>query len=327
MNIKRTGVVLRGVAMGIAEVIPGVSGGTIAFITGIYRTLIDSITAVDIQFIKMVLKGDFHLAAAKINFGFLMSLFFGMVGGLILTVFGVSYLLENYPEPLWGFFFGLILASIPLMLSQLTRRQWSYTLIFILGAVVAYGVTSLSPVPSSTNYFYIYFAGCIAICALVLPGISGSFILLLLGLYSVIVPGFKSFLQSPSTDEFLILAAFGLGCITGLAVISRIVKRAFEKYKNHTLALLSGFMLGSLNKIWPWRNIRKVLDETSGQIVDVSVDAAVLTKLEKYKILFETNVLPQNYSDDPKVLLVILSFIAGLALIYSLSRYELMTGE
>ena len=325
-EISKIGIALRGMAMGIAEVIPGVSGGTIAFISGIYKTLLDSISAVDFSLIGLVFKGDFKSAFAKINIGFLLPLMVGMGIGLVMAVFGVSYLLAYYPEPLWAFFFGLILASIPYMLKQMSQRNISLTFIFLVGTMAAYMLTSLSPVSASGNMLYIYFAGAIAICALVLPGISGSFILLLLGLYSLIIPTFKSFLQSPESGEFLLLAVFGLGCITGLAFISRLVSRAFEKYNNQTLALLSGFMLGSLNKIWPWRNIQSVLEKSSGNILPYEGDvaSAFAQDPDAFKIMTEQNVFPSTstYLGDDHFIMVIISVIAGCGVRYWLSSVQ-----
>lgn len=324
MKISKIGIILRGMAMGVAEVIPGVSGGTIAFISGIYETLLESIRSVDIEFFSLLLKGEFKKAFTKINIGFLLNLVIGMGVGLVVSVFTISYLLENYPEPLWAFFFGLILASVPFMLRQVKDRNIKTLLIFLIGAVVAYMITSLNPVVGITNYAYIFFAGAIAICALVLPGISGSFILLLLGLYSLIIPTLKSFLKSPDMSGFIILAVFGMGCIVGLALISRLVSKAFKKYHDGTLALLSGFMLGSLNKIWPWRNVQTIVEKETGNpiLLNESNYHLLSENSDNYKILTESNVLPDAYMSDPRTILVVIAVIVGIITIQALSHYQ-----
>jgi len=326
MNFSKVGLMLRGMTMGIAEIIPGVSGGTIAFITGIYQTLLDSIKAIDHNLIGLLFKFRFREIWTKINGNFLLWLFSGMVGGIFVGVFGVSYLLENYPEVLWALFFGLILASVPLMLSQMTEWKATSIVLFILGAIIAYGVTSLSPSQGSTNCAYVFIAGVIAISALVLPGISGSFMLLLMGLYTTIIPTLKSFLKSPELSEFILLAVFGLGCLTGLMVFSRIISAAFARYQNATIALLSGFMLGSLNKIWPWRNPTRLLDKESTNFIDITsanVGNYDLLK-DSIKIVKEKNVFPGEYFFEARTIPVILAFFMGLLAIYLLHKSGVM---
>ena len=311
-------------AMGIAEVIPGVSGGTIAFITGIYKTLIDTIKAIDASLIQAVFKFRLREIWDRLNGGFLLWLIMGMLGGILLGVFGVSYLLESFPEVLWAFFFGLILASIPFMLSQLNGRRATDIIFFVVGAVIAFGITSLAPTEGSLNYGYVFMAGAIAISALVLPGISGSFMLLIMGLYTTIIPTLKGFLQSPEISEFVLLAVFGLGCLTGLAVFSRLISAAFEKYYNPTVALLSGFMLGSLNKIWPWRNPTQLLDKETGEFVTVTSNniGKYDLKSEGIKIVREANVFPEGYYYDDCFPFAIAAAVLGIGLVYLLARVK-----
>jgi len=322
MEFTKLGLVLRGMAMGIAEVIPGVSGGTIAFITGIYKTLIDTIKAVDPSLIGSALRFRVGEVWQKLNGPFLLWLLVGMLGGILIGVFGVTYLLEAYPEVLWAFFFGLILASIPYMLSQLKSRNASVVIFFLVGAIIAYGITSLTPTQGSLNYAYIFMAGAIAISALVLPGISGSFMLLIMGLYTTIIPMLKSFLTSPNISDFMLLAVFGLGCLTGLVVFSRVISAAFEKYYNPTIALLSGFMLGSLNKIWPWRNPSQLLDKDSGTFISVNGESInnYDLKSETIKIVQESNVMPSEYFYDDRLPFVVVAFVFGLVAVFLVSR-------
>jgi len=324
MKFSKSGLIFRGLAMGIAEVIPGVSGGTIAFITGIYKTLIDSIKSIDHKLIGSLLKFDLKAVWTQVNGNFLLWLITGMVIGILGGVFGVSYLLEQYPEVLWGLFFGLILASVSFMFSQIENRGLSSFILLAIGAGIAYGVTSIPPSAGSTDLLYVFMAGAIAISALVLPGISGSFMLLIMGLYTTIIPTVRAFLSSPELNEFVLLGVFAMGCLTGLLVFSRLVSAAFEKYHDGTIALLSGFMLGSLNKIWPWRNPITLLDKETGQFQNLSFSelSAIDFNSEALKIVKESNVLPGSYFSDPMTLWVILSGILGLALVYLLSRAD-----
>lgn len=317
MKISTPGLVLRGMAMGIAEVIPGVSGGTIAFITGIYKTLIDSIKSVDFSLIKILFSGQWLSFWQKLNGPFLLPLAGGMLLGIVTGVFGVTHLLENYPEALWALFFGLILASVPYMLTQMHDKKWMHVLPFVLGAIIAYLLTSLSPAEGSTNYLYIFLAGVIAISALVLPGISGSFILLLLGLYTVIIPTVKSLLSSPNLSDFLMLFVFGVGCLVGLAGFSRIVSAAFEKFHDATIALMSGFMLGSLNKIWPWRNPSQILNKETGIYTEINAQniSTFDYQAENLKVVADTNVWYQDYFGSPSPGLVLGSFFLGLLIV------------
>ena len=307
--------------MGIAEVIPGVSGGTIAFITGIYKTLIDTIKAVDKDFLVAIFKFRFRAAWTQLNGPFLFWLVCGMVLGIVVGVFGVSYLLEAFPEVLWSLFFGLILASVPFMFSQIKKRQISNYVFLLVGALIAFGITMIPAYMGNTSMVYVFFAGAIAISALVLPGISGSFILLIMGLYTTIIPTIKAFLKSPELDEFVLLAIFGSGCLVGLLVFSRIVSAAFEKYHDFTLALLSGFMLGSLNKIWPWRNPTTVFDKDTSRIIEVEPNR-VANLGEEVKILSEATVLPSEYHSDPKVVLCLVALVLGIALVGLLTRVK-----
>ena len=312
--------------MGIAEVIPGVSGGTIAFITGIYKTLLDSIKSVDGEFLQLLSKFKLGAVWQKINGPFLLWLFGGMIGGVIIGVFGVTYFLENYPEVLWALFFGLILGSVPMMLSQIRSVDIKSIALFIIGTIFAFGITSLNPMSGSENYLFIYVAGVIAISALVLPGISGSFMLLLMGLYSTIIPTIKSFLKSPELSEFILLAVFGLGILTGLVLFSRLVSAAFEKYHDGTIALMSGFMLGSLNKIWPWRNIETILDKRTHDLVSVSPETIANIDLtaDYVKVVKEKNVFPGEYFSDSNLLPVALAFALGLAMMLIIHKSGLM---
>lgn len=313
---------LKGMAMGMAEVVPGVSGGTIAFITGIYEDLIETIKSVDVEFFKLFFTLKWKSAFEKINGLFLVFLMSGMVIGIVVSLFLVTYLLENHSEGLWGFFFGLIIAS-SIYIGRMVSSWNAKTIIFlIVGAVVSYAVTVVTPAGGTESYPFVFFSGAIAISALILPGVSGSFILLLLGMYGVIIPHVRSLISAPNSQSFLIVLVFGLGCILGLAVFSRVLSYAFKEYKDATLSILTGFMIGSLNKIWPWRNPLQWLDKETYETIS-SVNASFADYADKeIKILTEANVLPATYEGNANTVLVIGSVVLGLAIIYVLAKFE-----
>lgn len=322
--MNRVGLIMKGMMMGVAEVIPGVSGGTIAFITGIYERLLNSIKSVRPSLIGDYKKGGFKELWRVIDMGFLITLLAGMVLGIGIGVVFISYLLEHYPEPLWAFFFGLILASCIYIGKKVTSWNLGSIALLVVGFIIAFGITMIAPSEGSVNPLMVFCAGAIAISALILPGVSGSFILLLMGMYTVIFGTLKDFFSSPSFDEFKVLLFFGLGALTGLAVFSRVLSWTFKNYHNQTLALLTGFMLGSLNKIWPWRNPDVILDKESGELISTGVIER-LTSLpdHDFKILKELKVLPEDYlMAEPKVAMVTWMFVLGLVLVFGLSRLE-----
>ncbi|MEE9437804.1 MAG: DUF368 domain-containing protein [Saprospiraceae bacterium] len=322
---KKLPLALKGMAMGIAEVIPGVSGGTIAFITGIYEELINTITAFGPEGYAAYKEGGISNLWKTINGEFLVYLMGGMVFGAIIGVFGITYLLDHYPEPLWGFFFGLIIASSIYMAKQIEKWDIMKILAIIIGAIVAYGITIISPAEGSTSPLYIFISGVIAISALILPGISGSFILLLMGMYTIIIPTIKQFLKTQDTASFIVLAIFGSGCLVGILGFSRVLKWLFSKYKEVSFALLTGFLIGALNKIWPWRNVSQILDKESGNIMIVK-DLTNFHSLdpENIKILQEINVMPTAYlMAAPNTIVTIISIIIGFCAVFLLERLQI----
>jgi len=310
--------------MGIAEVIPGVSGGTIAFITGIYEELINTIKSFGPEAYYGYKNNGVKGLWEAINGNFLVFLVGGMLVGILIGIFGVTYLLETYPEPLWGFFFGLIIASAIVIGKQIEAWNWQKVLAFIIGIVIAYGITILSPATGSTNPFYIFLAGMLAISALMLPGISGSFILLLMGMYMIIIPTLKNFLETFDPASLVVIGIFSVGCLVGLLGFSRVLSWLFKSYKEISLALLTGFLIGALNKVWPWRNVSEILNKETGERLDV-LDLTNYSKLdpETIKILQEVNVMPSNYMmGDPYVIITILSIFAGFIGVLLLERSQ-----
>jgi putative membrane protein len=296
---------LKGAAMGVAEVIPGVSGGTIAFITGIYERLLASISSIGPGLWKTWKTGGLRAVWEQLDGNFLLALLVGMLLGLIAGVFGVSYILEHYPPVIWSFFFALIIASSIYMIRQVKTWSIPNVMLLVLGVGIAYGITVLVPSNGSEALWFVYLSGCLAITALILPGISGSFILLLLGMYTFVIPTVKSFLKTGSMDALTIVLVFGLGCITGVVLFSRVLTYVFKNYKNATIALLTGFMIGSLNKIWPWR-----------------ICGEELVLADKVKCIRELNVLPTAYTGDSMLLGALLAFAVGIVLVWFLAKSD-----
>lgn len=239
-------VAFKGVLMGAADVVPGVSGGTVAFITGIYEELIDSIHRFDLRALKLLFSGRVKAAWQHVNGSFLLALLSGIGLSLVSLAQGVLYMLAHYPEMLWAFFFGLILASTWVIVRHIPQWDFSNILLFISGALIAYILTSLSPTQLEMTPLTVFVSGAIAICAMILPGISGSFILLLLGMYANILGAIKSL-------QFGTIGIFAAGCAVGILSFSRVLNWLFTHHRVATLAVMSGFLLGSLNKVWPWK--------------------------------------------------------------------------
>ncbi len=324
MAQNKLSLVFKGMAMGVAEVIPGVSGGTIAFITGIYEQLINSIKAFGPEAYNGFKTNGVKGFWKSIDGNFLSTLLTGMALGVILGIFGISYLLENYPEPLWGFFFGLIAASAVYIAKQIENWNLKLVITLIVGIVIAYSITILSPAEGSTSALYVFISGVLAISALMLPGISGSFILLLLGMYTIIIPSLKNVLKTFDTSSIIVIAIFGSGCIVGLLGFSRILSWLFAKYKDISFALLTGFIIGALNKVWPWRNVSMIMDKETGERLEV-LDLSNYSELdmETIKVVQEVNCLPNDYMmGDPMTILTIFCIFAGLISVFLLGRLE-----
>jgi putative membrane protein len=234
--------------MGTADVIPGVSGGTVAFITGIYEELLHSIKSIDKEALQLLLRFRIADFWKKINGPFLICVLGGLVTSLVSLARLMTYLLEHHPIQIWSFFFGLILISSPLILRDIKKWNTGIVVSFIIGVVMAYMITILSPTETPTNLLFIFFCGALAICAMILPGISGAFILLLIGKYEYMITALIE-LNIP------IIIVFVLGCFFGLLGFSRFLSWILDHYRFPTLALLAGFMIGSLNKVWPWKEV------------------------------------------------------------------------
>lgn len=248
------GVSLRGVLMGGADVIPGVSGGTMALIVGIYRELVASIKAFDITAIRLLLKGQVRDFSRHVNLPFLLALGMGILVAIGSLSKVLPKLLFTYPAPTKGFFFGLILASIYLVWQQIERHDVATGIMVLLGAVGAYYFVGLIPVQTPEHLGFIFLCGFIAICAMILPGISGAFLLLLLGKYAFILEALSNVIRHRKIDHnFLVVVVFAAGCACGLLAFSRFLNWLLDRFHAPTLAALTGLMIGSLRKIWPYQ--------------------------------------------------------------------------
>ncbi|MEC3965522.1 DUF368 domain-containing protein [Flagellimonas halotolerans] len=289
-------ITLKGMAMGAADVVPGVSGGTIAFISGIYEELITSINNINLSLISILKKEGIKAVWNKINGNFLLSLFLGIFISVLSLAKFLSWLLENEPILLWSFFFGLVVASIFMVGKEITRWNLGTVVVLILGAALAFFITELPASDNSGSLPYLFLSGALAICAMILPGISGAFILVLLGSY-------KTILDAVHQRDIKIILTVGVGAIFGLLSFARLLKWMFNHYKNITLALLTGFILGSLNKIWPWKKVLET--KTFG---------------EKTIVVDDMNVLPGAFEGDSKLILAIVLAILGFSLIFILEK-------
>ncbi|XOV67195.1 MAG: DUF368 domain-containing protein [Fluviicola sp.] len=290
----------RGVAMGAADVVPGVSGGTIAFITGIYEELIRSLNNINIAALKVLFKEGIKPFWKHINGTFFVFLFGGIGVSILSFAKALKYLLKNEPVLLWSFFFGLIIASVWLI--GKTIKKWDAGVItaLIIGTGVAFYIATLQTKTTLGSDWYMIICGAVAICAMILPGVSGAFILVLMGAYQVLVDAIEEL-------DFLVLGLFGIGCVIGLLTFARVLKILFEKFKELTIALLTGFMIGSLWKVWPWKN------EITSKVLAVHSDG---------KVDYATyNVLPNDFKGDDQLLYAILCALGGLLLIVILERF------
>jgi len=295
------GVAARGILMGAADAVPGVSGGTIAFITGIYEELIYSLKQCGVSAIKMLFQKGIKATWQHINGGFLLALFSGVIIS-ILTISGVVlYLLANHPILLWSFFFGLILAAVWSVIRHIEKWEVGVIATFLIGTVGAFYITTISPTTIETSPLIVFLSGMIAICAMILPGISGSFILLLLGMYAPMLTAVKEL-------QLVTLCIFASGCVAGLLSFSHVLSWMFQHYKTMTLSLLGGFMLGSLNKVWPWKQtIESVIDRHGKEIP-----------------LVQNNIFPQTFetlNNQPAFMwYAIMLMIFGMGMVIALEK-------
>ena len=270
---------LKGITMGVANVIPGVSGGTVALITEIYEELINSLKSFDLKAVKLLLKGQFKEFTVHTNLYFLISVF----GGSVFSMFSVAklfeFLFEFYPEELWSFFFGLILASVYYVGIRVGIWKIRSYVFFIIGTAIAVSLALLSPSSESTNLVYIFICGVIGVTGMLLPGLSGSFILILMGNYKLLMVDSLSKSLKFNIDAISYLLVFILGSFVGLFGFSHIISWLFKRFKDCVLSLLTGFILGSLLIIWPWKEVAENRLITSWHLPELNSSTIVAISL------------------------------------------------
>ena len=270
---------LKGITMGVANVIPGVSGGTVALITEIYEELINSLKSFDLKAVKLLLKGQFKDFTVHTNLYFLISVF----GGSVFSMFSVAklfeFLFEFYPEELWSFFFGLILASVYYVGIRVGIWKIRSYVFFIIGTAIAVSLALLSPSSESTNLVYIFICGVIGVTGMLLPGLSGSFILILMGNYKLLMVDSLSKSLKFNIDAISYLLVFILGSVVGLFGFSHIISWLFKRFKDCVLSLLTGFILGSLLIIWPWKEVAENRLITSWHLPELNSSTIVAISL------------------------------------------------
>lgn len=282
--------------MGAADIVPGVSGGTIAFITGIYFRLLEAISGLPEAAWQHLLKGRLRAFWQACDGGFLLCLLGGILVSIASLASAISYALDEYPILIWSFFFGLILAAVWHVSRQVKSPRALLFAPFIVGVVFAWWVGTLAGMPVQPSLLTFFGAGALAICAMILPGISGSFILVILGIYAPVLDAIRA-------PDPAILAVFALGCLAGLLSVARLITWAFSRFHDLVLALLIGFMVGALDKVWPWKQTLSWRTNSSGEQVPLN----------------EASVSPFGYAEqagqDPQLMMALVFALAGLALV------------
>jgi len=295
-------ILAKGMGMGAADIIPGVSGGTIAFITGIYSRLLQAISHFDLKSLSLLGRGKVMDFWQRIDGSFLFPLFVGILISLFTLGRIIAYWLAVYPIQVWSFFFGLILVSALVILRKIKKHTIGIYVLVVLGAILAYYITTATPATTPESGWFLFLSGAIAIIAMILPGISGSFILLLLGKYAFI-------LQKVLVEfNVKVIVLFVLGCIVGLLSFSRLINWLLRRYHDLTIAALSGFMIGSLNKVWPWKIVLESYMDRHGEM----------------KPLIQKNVWPTEFQlvtgEDPYFLQAMLFFAVGMGLVILIEK-------
>jgi putative membrane protein len=241
------GFFIKGLGIGVANIIPGVSGGTIALIVGIYERLIEAIKSFGLGAAKLLVTGKWKQFAEKTDLYFLLAIFAGVGVAIVSLARIFDYLFHNYPVYIWAFFFGLILTSVYYVGRTIEKWNLAVYIIFIIGSVIAILLTFLTPAYENSGFFYLVICGVVAICSMILPGLSGSFVLILMGNYQLIA------ITAINDLDFAVLFPVMIGAVGGLIAFSHFLSWIFKKYKNETISLLTGFIFGSLGVIWPWK--------------------------------------------------------------------------
>ena len=296
-------IALKGMGMGAADVVPGVSGGTIAFITGIYEELINTIKSVNLSSIKLLFTFKLKDFWKAINGNFLLALISGIGISFYTLARLIKHLLETQPILIWSFFFGLIVASAIVIAKKITEWKARTIIAMLIGIGIAYMITEITPAEAPTSYWFLFLSGALAICAMILPGISGAFILVLLGSYNYILSALSSF-------KIDVIAVVGAGAAVGILSFSHLLSWLLNKYHNMTIGLLSGFMIGSLNKVWPWKETITTRIDRHGEVIPVLQD----------------NILPGTFetlaNQDSQLFFALALAVVGFLLIWVMEKYS-----
>lgn len=300
------GITLRGMAIGAADVVPGVSGGTIAFISGIYEELIHSISSINLKALKILRKEGIKPFWKHINGTFFVALLLGIAISVLTLANLVTYFLNEHPVMVWSFFFGLVLASVYIIIRTIDKWSVFSVISLMVGTAGAAYIATLHVTASGGDLWYIFVSGAIAICAMILPGISGAFILVLMGSYGIVMQGLKEL-------DWLLISVFASGCLVGILSFSHLLKYLFANFKNLLLAFLTGTLIGSLLKVWPWKN-------NFG-------DAPVVVHSDGREEWMQVNVWPKDYlnivdgaNSSASIFYAVLLMIAGFMVIYTLEK-------
>ncbi len=292
---------LKGFAMGVANVIPGVSGGTIALLTGIFERLINALKSFDVEAVRLLLKFKFREFAQHVDFGFLLSVFLGVGVSIISVAKLLEFLFQSYPVYVWSFFFGLILVSVWFVGKSIGKIDVPAAVSFVIGAAVAFGLSVMNPATENTAFWYLIICGAVAVCSMILPGLSGSFVLILMGNYQLIM------IYAVSHFDMKIIVPVAVGVVVGLLAFSHFLSWLLSRYARQTMAVLTGFIFGSLGTIWPWKNP-----------VYLMQDGAEVLKNGKPIIQSYQMYFPQEFSAEVAIAIVLMA--AGMAALWALER-------
>ena len=292
---------LKGFAMGVANVIPGVSGGTIALLTGIFERLINALKSFDVEAVRLLLKFKFREFAQHVDFGFLLSVFLGVGVSIISVAKLLEFLFQSYPVYVWSFFFGLILVSVWFVGKSIGKIDVAAAVSFVVGAAVAFGLSVMNPATENTAFWYLIICGAVAVCSMILPGLSGSFVLILMGNYQLIM------IYAVSHFDMKIIIPVAIGVVVGLLAFSHFLSWHLIRYARQTMAVLTGFIFGSLGTIWPWKNP-----------VYLMQDGAEVLKNGKPIIQSYQMYFPQEFSAEVAIAIVLMA--AGMAALWALER-------
>ncbi len=302
---KHIVVYLKGLAMGAADLVPGVSGGTIALITHIYERLIKAIDTVSLTLVLKLFGRNRKAAWQSLDGSFLLTLVLGIGTSILLVSSGITWLIAAYPIPLWAFFFGLILASAFVLKNSVTKWNVTALAAMAIGFFVAFGIGLVTPNKGSESLLYLFLCGVLVVIAMILPGISGAFILILLGAYKTALNALNK-LKNFELEGLVVFLVMAAGGVVGLKAFAKILRWLFTQYINIILAAMTGFLLGSLYRVWPWKKVTSYYTNSDGL-------AQPLTT---------TVVLPELSNPDAEVLLAFVAFIAALCLLYFLEKFS-----